>query len=1114
MADDLDKKNIEEIEGITKDLAKNFSNIKKSLDEINDETNAWEDVSKRIAANKQAIANSEKLTESISKRILDTNIEIAKAQYLFDSESGVNGKKAIEAKKMENELLIHGLQLDIARTSRTKKGREEILLNEERIKSIRDQILQQDDELNQFAANRAKYGGTTLTQMRSQVSNLEVMKKDATELMSSEIKKTKTLQVQQSIYSNLLKPLLGDSKEFGKLMEIGSKIMKGGIEAYFAILGASVERWIELDKAAGEFRKTTGLIVPQMLHIEKAVRQINTEFSYMGITLEAGYKAAASLYGALSVSNLVTKELISFTAQMAENLGLSSDSVAEFYSKFSEISKSSGTTAQNVIVMGTALSDMAGVAPKQVIEDMAKASGNTLMFLAKSPMQLIRATVEARRLGTTVDKLADAARSMLNYQDSMTAELEASALLNQNISFQRARQLAWEGKIVESREEALRVIQSTGDFTKKSIWQQEAMAKAAGMTVEEVTKQLNQKKMLNALQFSGNAADREQYKSYMAMTAKMKANEKAAREDLVGRGREMVKQQMIQAEMDKLANSLKAVWISIQDALLPIANAIMPTVLGVLRVLGSTIRIIGGLVKLAFLPFQSLLDMIPKTEDGLSGWEFILKKMEVGISAVADWAKRFSEWMDKSEETGSSTVKWILGLLVPLGTMWAISRGISATWSFGGKLLSGIKGFGKGIWDTTKGLFKMSSAAKEATASANKIKTPVTNQRGGLSNFLSGIKWNDVGKMAAMMVILAGGIWALGKALKTFNEVSWESIGKGATALVGLVGAMKLVSMIPVNVAGVLTTAAAMVVMAGGLWVLGEALNKFNTVDWTSIGKAAVALGGLAIIGAIAGFLPPVALGMIAVGAAAALLGTGLLAAGVGFALFGKGIEFVGAGISKVIDSISGGISKVISSISTGVTSAADALVKIVQPIKELSDIGLVKFGKVALGISAIASALGELSKAFSGTAVFNNLVALTNLSKRLDIVADALMLIKQNSSIDFKISGIKDFQEMMKNPIDLTSKVEAQIKVAVETVSVRIENLDTLPEMIDKLADAVLKLGGTAGSASTVVNTQPATDNSTVVAKIDELIILMKSGVKVDMDKMSFLRGMSSLAR
>jgi hypothetical protein len=55
---------------------------------------------------------------------------------------------------------------------------------------------------------------------------------------------------------------------------------------------------------------------------------------------------------------------------------------------------------------------------------------------------------------------------------------------------------------------------------------------------------------------------------------------------------------------------------------------------------------------------------------------------------------------------------------------------------------------------------------------------------------------------------------------------------------------------------------------------------------------------------------------------------------------------------------------------------------------------------------------------------------------------------------------------------------------------------------------------GGAAGAASTIVNTPAQTDNSAMVAKLDELISLMKAGVKVDMDKMSFASGMSGVAR
>ena len=95
------------------------------------------------------------------------------------------------------------------------------------------------------------------------------------------------------------------------------------------------------------------------------------------------------------------------------------------------------------MIEGTAqLARQAGVAPQQVLKDIAGSSETIATFTKDSGENLFEAAVQARQFGLNIDSVAKAARSSLDIESSINAEIEASVLLGQNLNLQRAREQA------------------------------------------------------------------------------------------------------------------------------------------------------------------------------------------------------------------------------------------------------------------------------------------------------------------------------------------------------------------------------------------------------------------------------------------------------------------------------------------------------------------------------------------------------------------------------------------------------------------------------------------------------------------------------------------------
>lgn len=170
-------------------------------------------------------------------------------------------------------------------------------------------------------------------------------------------------------------------------------------------------------------------------------------------------------------------------------------------------------------------------------------------------------------------------------------------------------------------------------------------------------------------------------------------------------------------------------------------------------------------------------------------------------------------------------------------------------------LLSILKSVGTFIMDMITGIFEM----------VGKVMTSIGEGIGGL---LKGIakglnafkKESIIG--AAAMVIVAAAVWVMAKALQQFSTgVSWKGVAMGLVSMAALAVVTKLMT-------GSLVGAAAMIIIAGAMWVLGSAMVMFNDIDWKAVGVALVTIVALGAVAVGLGAIAPLAL----IGAAAMLV--------------------------------------------------------------------------------------------------------------------------------------------------------------------------------------------------------------------------------------------------
>lgn len=178
---------------------------------------------------------------------------------------------------------------------------------------------------------------------------------------------------------------------------------------------------------------------------------------------------AAELVNLTGMSNQEMGRLMTMTRVNQGNIDNTVDSIIDSVSAFNASRK---TAVSQGIVM----------------KDIAKMSESLAASLKSNPKQLAEAAASARRLGLELSKLESIADSLLQFESSIEAELEAQLLTGKDINLGKARELALNNDIVGLSEEIFKNSADLLEYGNYNRITQESYANALGMTRDELAR--------------------------------------------------------------------------------------------------------------------------------------------------------------------------------------------------------------------------------------------------------------------------------------------------------------------------------------------------------------------------------------------------------------------------------------------------------------------------------------------------------------------------------------------------------------------------------------------------------------------------------------------------
>ena len=152
---------------------------------------------------------------------------------------------------------------------------------------------------------------------------------------------------------------------------------------------------------------------------------------------EAAIKGLVREFGSLSVVSLgVSTQLGLITGQF----GISGDNAAKLLKSMDAISTASIETNLSLISAVGELARAEGVAPAQVLNDMASDTELFAKFGKDGGKNIGLAAIQAAKLGVNMATVAGIAESLLDFESSITNEMEAEVLLGRSLNLDKARE--------------------------------------------------------------------------------------------------------------------------------------------------------------------------------------------------------------------------------------------------------------------------------------------------------------------------------------------------------------------------------------------------------------------------------------------------------------------------------------------------------------------------------------------------------------------------------------------------------------------------------------------------------------------------------------------------
>ena len=237
-----------------------------------------------------------------------------------------------------------------------------------------------------------------------------------------------------------------------------------------------------------------------------AARDIRNEFEAYAKSAEDGFttverlvKAQQSLTEQLGFGAKFSEEELETFSRLTDIVGLTAGEAAKLTQNAAALGKSSKEYLTNIRLSATVASraNKVNISDKEVLQTISKLSAGILVKFQGNPKALAEAVVQSKKLGTNLEQVDKTASSLLNFESSIGAELEAELITGRQLNFERARAAALTGDQAALMEEMAAQAGTLAEFQDMNVIAQQSLAQAFGMSRDEMAEMLMKQEAIN-----------------------------------------------------------------------------------------------------------------------------------------------------------------------------------------------------------------------------------------------------------------------------------------------------------------------------------------------------------------------------------------------------------------------------------------------------------------------------------------------------------------------------------------------------------------------------------------------------------------------------------------
>lgn len=550
----------------------------------------------------------------------------------------------------------------------------------------------------------------------------------------------------------------------------------------------------KVDTETGNFAKQMGISYDEARATRKEFEGIAANSGDVNITASKLLQSQLEINKALGANAKVSEEDLKTYTQLRDVAGVEPEILNESLklSKLRNVSLKQATTSLLGQLKVTKAQLGINFSNKEIMDEVAKTSNVTKISLGGSTQALVKSVAQAKALGTSLDKLDNVAGSLLNFEESISAELEAELLTGRDLNLEGARRAALNNDLVGLGRELKAQGVDAVKFGKMNRLQQESIAKAMGMSREEMADMLMEQQALQTLGVANMDAVKEQYELARKQGKEAEFLAKLGNDELASQLKSQSVQERLAAAQEK--------FIAAFEKLSPIIEAIVTPIADIAGFLASSKPLMDGIVKgaliLAGIKFANFLGL-GKSLGGIGGMlgggggaagaagGAVMKETGKKVYGAAAQSAMKAGTAVAAKSSGG----FFGGLLSRLNPMTAIKGAVKSAGGVGGFFKTALKKI-PGLNTLLTGFFAYNDIKSLLENPVDENGKPLSKEQvnqqvgkivaGGLGGILGGALGTALGGPVGTIVGSMGGDWLFKNLLGLFPDAA-AGLGEAVT---------------------------------------------------------------------------------------------------------------------------------------------------------------------------------------------------------------------------------------------------------------------------------------------------------------------------------------------